>query len=196
MKYSPESGKSRVSVTAVLLLVAAAITFMVPNIPSVSAAVPSGVVQFVALLIAVAGIFILVRFRFVTFTYVLDIRSDGADHDAARAYAGEGNVTRIPRDLLDFTVLKTQGKRQPLTECILGVDALEEVKDRPGRRGIARDLRRVYGAIAYYDYTASPRPESVTVLVFSEPDKKIGIAIECDGNMRDALKSLASGGVS
>ncbi len=196
MKYSPVSGKSRVSVSAVLLLVAAVITFMIPNIPAVSAAVPSGVVQFVALLLAVAGIFILVRFRFVTFTYVLDLRADVADPDAARAYAGEGDVTRIPRELLDFTVFKTQGKRQPLTECILGVDALEAATERPGRRGIARDLRREYGAVAYYDYTASPRPESVTVLVFSEPDKKIGIAVECDEKMRDALRSLASGGVS
>ncbi len=85
MKYSPVSGKSRVSVSAVLLLVAAAVTFMIPNVPSVSSVVPSSVIQFIALILAVAGIFILVRFRFVTFTYVLDIRSDGEDPDAARA---------------------------------------------------------------------------------------------------------------
>ncbi|MBQ6262749.1 MAG: hypothetical protein IJK58_04460 [Clostridia bacterium] len=196
MKYSPASGGGRVSVSAVLLLVAAAVTFMIPNIPSVSAAVPSGVVQFIALLLAVAGIFILVRFRFVTFTYVLDFRSDGADPDAERAYAGEADVSRIPRDMLDFTVFKTQGQRQPVAECILGIDELEAVKEFPGRRGIARELRREYGAVAYYDYTASPRPESVTVLVFSEPDKKAAIAVECDEKMRNALKDLISGGVS
>ncbi len=196
MKYTPESGKSKVSVAAVLLLVAAAITFMIPNIPSVSAAVPSGVVQFVALLIAVAGIFILVRFRFVTFTYVLDFRSDGTDPDAVRAYAGEADISRIPRDLLDFTVFKKQGQRQPVAECILGADELEAVKEFPGRRGIVREMRREYGAVSYFDYTASPRPESVTVLIFSEPDKKIAVAIECDEKMRDALISLSSGGVS
>ncbi len=195
MKYSPESGKSRVSVTAVLLLVAAAVTFMIPNIPAVSAVVPSGVVQFVALLIAVAGIFILVRFRFVTFTYVLDLRSDGTDPDAVRAYSGEADVTRVPRDLLDFTVFKKQGQRQPVAECILGIDELEAVKDFPGRRGIVREMRREYGAVSYFDYTASPRPESVVVLVFSEPDKKIAVAIECDEKMKNALNSLLPGGV-
>ena len=196
MRYSPASGKSKVSVAAVLLLVAAAVTFMIPNITTVSAAVPAGVVQVIALLLAVAGIFILVRFRFVTFTYVLGLRSDGAEPDAVLAYAGEADVSLIPRDLLDFTVLKAQGQRKPVTECILGIDELEAAKDFPGRRGIARELRSEYGAVAYYDYTASPRPERVTVLIFSEPDKKIAIAVECDEKMRNALGCLISGGVS
>ena len=61
---------------------------------------------------------------------------------------------------------------------------------------IVREMRREYGAVSYFDYTASPRPESVTVLIFSEPDKKIAVAIECDEKMRDALISLSSGGAS
>ncbi len=196
MKYSPGSGGGRVSVSAILLLVTAAITFMLPNIPAVSASVPTSVVQFAALVIAVAGIFILVRFRFVTFTYVLDLRGDGTDPDAALAYEGETNVLRIPRDMLDFTVFKTQGSRDAIKECVLGIDSLEAVRSFPGRRGIARTLRREYGEIAYFDYTASPRPEGVTVLIFSEPEKKIALSVECGGEMRDALISLSDGGIS
>ena len=195
MRYSPESGRGRVSVSAVLLLAASVITFMIPRVPAVSAAVPASVVQFIALLLAVAGIFILVRFRFITFTYVLDLRGDGADPDAVRAYAGESDVRRVPRDLLDFTVFKAQGKRAATAECILGLDALETVRTFSGRRGIARELRCEFGAVRYYDYTASPSPGSVTVLVFSDPDTRIAVAVECGEEMREALNSLASGGV-
>ncbi len=190
MKYSPPTGGSRLTVAAVLLLVSAALVFMLPSVPGVERAIPRPIVQFAAVILAVVGIFLLVRFRFVTFTYAVTLREIGVGSDAAEAYENEGDVTRIPPSLLDFTVTKAQGRRPAYTECVLSLGDLRRVLRFAGRRDASNALRKELKITKYYDYTSSPNPQKVTVLVFEDGADTVAISAECDDGMHGALSSL------
>ncbi len=191
MRYSPKTGGRRVVVPAVLLFAAAIVCFIVPSTPAASRVLPASIVQTVGMLFAVAGIYVLVRYKFIVFTYVISLRDSGADPEAAEAYAGCDDVTRVPRELLDFTVWKKQGSRPGAAECILSLGDLERARKFPEKRGLSRAAREEFGASEYYDFTSTPRATDVTLLLFSDGGKAVAIAVECDDVMSDFLIAVS-----
>ena len=189
MKYSPKSGGRGVTAVAVLMLVAAVVLFAASSTTAVRL-LPATVTQTIGVLFGVAGIYVLVRYRFISYTYVLSLRESGVDPDLCEAYVGEFDVTRVPPDLLDFTVYKKQGGRPAVAQCVLSAADLIRVETKEGRRGLSRAAKE-YGASSFYDYTESASPEKTTLLYFSEGDGNIAVAVECDEKMADALRALS-----
>ena len=194
MKYSPPlSGKS-INVAIVILFVVAVICFVIPGTAGSFGVIPPAVFQIAGIASAVTGIFLAVRYRFTRFTYSISLRDVGADEEAVEAWESEPDVTRIPPSLLDFTVVKSQGKRPGAAECILSLDDLKRVVRFTGKKKLAETVKEEFGCAVLYDYTANLFPPMVTVLIFTEGDKTIGVAVECDEKMTAALTAIATSG--
>ena len=194
MKYSPPMSGKIVSVASVILFAVALTCFIVPGTAGSPGVVPPAVFQLAGVVSAVAAIFLAVRYRFTRFTYSISLREIGADEEAVEAWESEPDLTKIPPSLLDFTVVKSQGKRPGVAECILSLDDLKRVVRFTGKKKIAETAKEEFGCKVLYDYTANLFPPMVTVLIFADRDKTIGVAVECDEQMAGVLAAVATSG--
>lgn len=200
MKFSPTQNNPRVNLIFAALLVLGGVTYSIPIVCSNNGISISALPFTLVTLFSVVGaVYLLVRYRMTSFTYVVRLRDDTDDSDAQgleKAYAGSLDITSVKPELLDFCVYKASGTRMAAMECLLSlgdlVAAVEVTKKKGG--GVTRDdVRREYeqkGGFAFYDYTLTFGLESALELVFIDGNQYVGVIIEPDENMRQYFLKL------
>ena len=154
----------------------------------------------------VGAVFLLVRYQMTGFQYIIRTKREAEDSGLATAYAESGNaglrarlnVTDLPPEMLDFVVIRSQGARPGVMECVLGLEQLTAAVPLRRRKedGVTKAmLRDRYAAEGYvsYDYTVTFRPDEALGLVFIDGNRYVGVVIEPDEAMRAYLTALKPG---
>ncbi len=201
MKYSPTQSNPRVTYIFASLLLFGGVTYAVPIICEANGvniyAIPFTVFTLAAV---VAAIYLMIRYRMTSFTYIIRLKDDTADGDAdglEKAYASDASIYSLSPDMLDFCVYKASGSRLAAMECLLSLSDLVFVSDvyRKGGEGkpTREDIRQKYsvrGDYTFYDYTLTLGLEPALMLVFIDGTRYVGIIIEPNEEMRTYLTQL------
>lgn len=204
MKFSPTQNNPRVSWIFAALIVFGGITYAIPIVCEANkiyiAPLPFTALTLVSV---VAALFVLIKYKMTSFTYVVRLRDDVADGDGdglEKAYSAYEDITRLSPDLLDFCVFKASGSRLAAMECLMSLSDLVSVTEvyRSGGDGrlTRADVRAKYAKhdnFVYYDYTLTLGLDPALELVFIDGQRYIGIIIEPDEVMRAYFLSLKNG---
>ncbi len=196
MRYSPTQKNPRVWAIVAALLVFGGIAYAIPIVCSANGiAVGGALFQLMTVLAVVAAVFLVVRYQMTHFVYLIRPRSDISDTDMEPAYAGTASplgITRLPTDMLDFVVIRSQGSRAGAAECVLSLADLAAVIPVSKDGATKKSIRERYQAdgYVYYDYTVTLGVTDVLALVFVDGNRYAGIFIEPDEAMRAYFLSL------
>lgn len=189
MRYTPENQTQPVKIIAGILMASALISYLFTISGIITTVLP---LQTAAMLALVAAIYILVRYLYTSMTYIIQLKSDGITDEEMEAAEICGEISEIPVKMLDFAVMKAQGRRGKAYECILGLELLEETREVKAKgSSFKAELRKEYGGISFYDYTVSMFPSDMLALIFKDGDNTICLITEPDVNMTSILKSAA-----
>lgn len=132
--------------------------------------------QTVTLAGVVTSLYLLLRWRMTWFVYAVRPKEDRTPvwNDAEPALAGGVSLRYVPADTLDFIVVKGQGARNGVMECVLGLDALVQVSvvcrkdgdDCP--RYDRKKLMTEYPGAKVYEYIQTYRWEKAITAVFRD----------------------------
>ena len=154
---------------------------------------------FTALTLAclVAAVFLLVRYQMTGFQYIVRTRTEAEENGLAPAFATGArlNLRDLSPQMLDFVVIRSQGARPGVMECVLGLDQLVAVTPlrRDRKNGVTKKaLRDKYAedGYVYYDYTVTFLADETLGLVFVDGNRYVGIIIEPDEAMRTYFTEL------
>ena len=179
MKYSPVPQKGKTTALAGILFAIALVSYVFSIMKITSPAL----LQLITLLAITAAVYVLVRFRYTTVTYMITPRG-------REEYEGIQLLSDI-----DFIVTKSQGRREGIMECRLSLDLLAAVVPLPHGQitgDMRRDLSEKFGKIKIYNYTVSMRPADSIALVFDDEGDVSVIAVEPDEVMRQYLEDAAA----
>lgn len=199
MQCSPTQKNSRIWAIVAALLLFGGITYAVPiYCEAKEIKIGGALFQLMTVISIVVAVFIVVRYQMTHFIYIIRPRSDAdiSDTDSAYAYAGvsgSSGISRLPSDMLDFVVNRSQGSRAGGAECVLSLSDLVAVFPvSKNSRELKGEIRKRYGAdgYVYYDYTVTLGSSEVMPLVFIDGNRYVGIFIEPDDTMRDYFLSL------
>ena len=204
MRCVPEQKNARaVGMIIAALLLGGGILYAVPHAAQAAGIrVISWLFDLLTIGCVVAAVFLLVRYRMTGFQYVVRTKAEAEDSGLLTAYAAgaELNVEKLPPEMLDFVVFRSQGARPGVMECMLGVEQLTAAV--PLRRKKAdgttkAELRDRYAEEGYvsYDYTATFLADDALGLVFLDGNRYVGVIIEPDERMRAYFTSLKPGGL-
>ncbi len=174
MKYSPKPWGREAGVLTVALFAVSLVSYVFSNL-GFAAPLP---LQLVSLVTLCAAVYILVRFKFTSTTYMVRQR-DGVRDD----------VYSSPENNLDFCVSRGQGRRVETLECVLDLGCLVDALDFNG--DVARSLREKYKNIKIYNYTASLMPRRRLGLVFDDEGDVNCVIIEPDESFDRFLKEIS-----
>ena len=142
MRCVPEQKNARaVGMIIAALLLGGGILYAVPHAAQAAGIrVISWLFDLLTIGCVVAAVFLLVRYRMTGFQYVVRTKAEAEDSGLLTACAAgaELNVEKLPPEMLDFVVFRSQGARPGVMECMLGVEQLTAVvplkrKKTPGR---------------------------------------------------------------
>lgn len=199
MQYSPEQKNSRtVHLIIALSLLFGAVSYAVPIVCNARGIrYMPWLFSLLTLASVVTALYFLVRYKMTGFIYTIRPRSEiETDPTLETAFAGGGDLTRMPADWLDFVVMKSQGSRIPVTECVLSMGDLIEIvpvmhdsKAGTSPADVAKKYReRAVSDFVFYDYTLSFRWENALELVFIDGQKYVGIIIEADEAFESVIR--------
>lgn len=197
MRCTPSQKNPRVWAIVAALLVFGGISYGVPIVCNANGiAVGGALFQLVTVIAVVAAVFLVVRYQMTHFVYLIRPRSDSYDTDMEPAYAGTAGsygITRLPPDMLDFVVNRSQGSRAGAAECVLPLSDLVAVipltKDGGATKASIRERYQADGYVCY-DYTVTLGVTDVLALVFIDGNRYAGIFIEPDEAMRAYFMTL------
>lgn len=201
MKFSPTQSNPRVTYIFASLLIFGGITYAVPIICEAhEISIYSLPFTLCTLAAVVAAIYLMIRYRMTSFTYVIRLKDDtaaGEEEGLEKAYASDSGIYGFSPDMLDFCVFKASGSRLAAMECLLSLSDLVFVSDvyRKGGDGklTREDIRQKYiqrGDFTFYDYTLTLGLDPALELVFIDGTKYVGIIIEPNEEMRGYLTQL------
>ena len=201
MRCVPKQQRVRAtrSILAALLIAG----FLIYSIPPASGALglrlPAWPFTALAFACLIAAVFLLVRYEMTGFQYIIRPRTETDDTGFVTAYAsGHPVIYDMLPEQLDFAVVKSQGARPGVLECLFSLGDLIAVYPlrRNRRDGMTKaDLRERYAADGYvwYDYTLTLGIDDALALVFVDGNRTVGILIEADEEMRGYLTALKPG---
>lgn len=202
MQYSPVQKNAHLVNTIIAVsLIFGGISYALPIVfkaKGVTAYMP-WVFSLLTLAAVVSALYFIVRYKMTGFVYIIRPRSDiDTDPSLETAFAGNTNVNRLPKDWVDFVVMKSQGSRMPVTECVLSFGDLVEIVSISGDKkngtrhaDVAKKYReRAVSDFVFYDYTYTFRWESALELVFIDGQRYVGIIIEADDEFEAVLRSM------
>ncbi len=201
MKFSPTQNNPRVAHIFAALLIFGGITYAIPIVCDANgvnvAPLPFTVLTLVSV---VAAIFIMIKYRMTSYTYVVRLKDDvssGVEAGLEAEYTSGLDIRRVSPELLDFCVYKASGSRLAAMECLLSLSdlvyAAEVYKKGGDGRETRADVREKYGKFekfTLYDYTLTMGLDPALELVFVDGNSYIGIIIEPDDLMREYLLGL------
>ncbi|MBR5252766.1 MAG: hypothetical protein IKV39_02695 [Clostridia bacterium] len=131
-------------------------------------------------------LYVLARYLFIEFCYIISPRGSGEVTDLAPSY---GVLTNMPYSMLDLTVTRKHPFGEPAVQSILSLQLLKETVFVGTDRGKMREIRKKYkaengGRFVVYDYTVTPCTRDGLMLVFEDGEEYIGVLIEADEAMR------------
>ncbi len=173
MKYSPKPQKRQAITVAFILIAVAVVTYFFSN-SGLSSPLP---LQIISMACLCAATYILVRYYFTGITYILR-PSDNAS----------GDIIALPRDKVDFCVIRSQGKREGITECLLSLDRLISVGDFSDES--LKALNEKHGKLSVYYYTVKMFKENRQALIFNDSGTVLCIIIEADDRFISMLSSF------
>ena len=202
MQYSPVQKNNRLVNTIIAVsLIFGGISYALPIVfkaKGVTTYMP-WMFSLLTLASAAAALYFTVRYKMTGFVYIIRPRSDiDTDPSLETAFAGSMNISRLPKDWVDFVVMKSQGSRMPVTECVLSFGDLVEIvpisrneKSGTCHADVAKKYReRAVSDFVFYDYTYTFRWESALELVFIDGQRYVGIIIEADEEFEAVLRSM------
>ena len=140
MTYRPSPNPSAPTMLSFLWLGIAAVAYLAGNMAERFA----WAFQLVCILGVVVSLYLLLRWRMTWFVYAVVPRGEGMAWEEEPALAGGGLLRRMPPDGLDFVVVKGQGAKNGVMECVLGMDDLAEVWEVSRKAGNADETCPVY----------------------------------------------------
>lgn len=201
MKYVPQQKNTRVNMIIAAILVAGAIVYAVPPIAKANGIsvinLPFDVLVFALI---IAAVFIIVRYKMTAFEYSIRPRSSiESEIGAEEVFVSSADLTRFPKDRLDFVVNKTQGTRENM-ECVMSLGDLvsaDEISLRgknPDSLPTKDDIRKKYAAdgFVFYDYTVTLGLECALELVFVDGNRYAGVIIEADDEMKEYFDEVCT----
>jgi len=172
MTYRPNPNPSVPTMLSFLWLGAALVSWLAGT------AVQRFVWLFQLLTIAgvVVSLYLLLRWRMTWFVYAVRTREDRTPvwEDAEPALAGGASLRYVPADRLDFIVVKGQGAKNGVMECVLGLDELVQAsvvcrkKDGAHPKYDRKALLAEYPGAKMYEYIQTYRWESAVTAVFRD----------------------------
>jgi len=144
-------------------------------------------------------LYFLIRYRLTWFVYAIRTKSDTFTSDAGTVPAEQPSmhITHLPKDMLDFAVIKGQGQRSGVLECLMGLEYLIEVipvspKANTDRKTVDYGKKK-YPALVLYDYTITLFWQEALLLIFLDGERHTGVLIEPGEDMRRYLTGTAAG---
>jgi len=139
------------------------------------------VFQLICLTGVVASLYLLLRWRMTWFVFALRLREDSTPvWEGEPVLAGGMSLRYAPADALDFIVVKGQGSRNGVMECVLGLDSLVQaaVVCRTDSRNPEEDMpvysrkavQSQYPGAKVYEYIQTYRWEKAILAVFRDGD--------------------------
>ena len=136
------------------------------------------VFQLVCLAGVVASLYLLLRWRMTWFVFAVRPRDDhrAVWEDAEPALAGGLSLRYAPADTLDFIVVKGQGSRSGVMECVLGLESLVQasVVSRRTEEDVPvysrKDILGQYPGVKVYEYIQTYRWDRAILAVFRDGD--------------------------
>lgn len=202
MRYIPEPKNLRsVSIIMACLLVFGGVCYAIPIVceaQSVPVSMP-WLFTLLTLISVVAALFFLIRYRMTGFTYLIRPRTDIPDNGMETVFVGSPDVTQIRPEWLDLVVLKSQGNKPGVMECVMSLGDLAAVIPVSCRAGgekmTIKQVRDKYReddptGFIFYDYTLSFQFEEALELIFIDGNRYVGIILEVDGAMKHYLMNL------
>ena len=130
--------------------------------------------------------YVLTRYLFIEFCYIIGPRGSGEVSDLAPSY---GVLTNMPYSMLDLTVTRKHPFGEPTVQSILSLQLLKEAVFVGTDREKMRETRQKYkaengGRFVVYDYTITPRSQDGLMLIFEDGEEYIGVIIEADEAMK------------
>ena len=150
MRYTPPIQRKRATFFATLFFAIALLSYIL----SLTGITKPLIFQLITLITACTSVYIAVRYLFTSVTYILRVNGDYSSLDTA------------PREAVDFTVMKTQGKREAAMECLLSLKYLTRLEIYS--EGLVSSLKREYKSPKFYYYTVSVKPAERQILVFED----------------------------
>ena len=199
MQYSPVQKNSRVvNAITVMAFMFGGIAYAIPSVCGAKG-IPLPMPWLFSLLTlgsVVTALYFIIRYKMTGFIYMIRPRNDSDDPMLEAAFAGGANVSRMPKDWVDFVAMKSQGSRAPVMECVLSFGDLAEIVPVTRKGGFtpsdcAKKYReRSVSDFAFYDYTLTFRWENALELVFIDGQRYVGIIIEADEEFEAVLRSV------
>jgi len=135
--------------------------------------------QLICLAGVVASLYLLLRWRMTWFVFAIRPKEDHSAvwEDAEPALVGGLSLRYAPADTLDFIVVKGQGSRGGVMECVLGLDSLVQasVVCRSSRNPeedvpvySRRDILAQYPGAKVYEYIQTYRWDRAVLAVFRD----------------------------
>lgn len=175
MKYTPDGDGKKAGIISGVAVALALVLYAF----SCSGAASPLPLQLLTFALFIAAAYVLVRYRFTTVTYIIRPHSRSVDN------YGE-SIGSLPASMLDFAVIRAQGKREGALECLLSLDLLVSVEKFTD----AETLRRKYKGAKLWYYTVSMKKASRSVLVFDDGGEVSCIVTEPDEKMRTFLENV------
>ncbi len=200
MRCTPSQKNPRVWAIITALIIFGGISYAIPILCAENGlSVPPALFQLATVLSLAAAVFVTVRYQMTEFVYLIRPRSDISENGMEIVYAGTADsfgITRLPPDMLDFVVIKSQGSRAGTAECVLSLSDLAAVLPLAKDGETKKSIRERYQADGYvsYDYTITLGVTDVLALVFIDGNRYAGIFIEPDEAMRAYFMSLGKTG--
>ncbi|MBQ7922276.1 MAG: hypothetical protein IJ325_06835 [Clostridia bacterium] len=146
----------------------------------------------------VAMLYLLVRYHMTWFVYSIRTKSDKTVPGIGTVLTEDMpmHITHLPKDMLDFAVVRGQGRKNGVLECLLGLEQLVRAipvseKSADGTVSL-KDARKKYPGMALYDYTITLFRREALLLVFLDGERYVGILIEAGEDMQYYLTHLQS----
>lgn len=151
-------------------------------------------------LICIGGIvvmlYLLVRYHMTWFVYSIRTKSDTTVPGIGAVLTQDYpmHITHLPMDMLDFAVVRGQGRKNGVLECLMGLEQLEDAvviaEKADGTGTNLKEVRKQYPDLALYDYTLTFFRKEALLLLFRDGQKHTGILIEPGEDMQYYLLRL------
>ena len=158
--------------------------------------------QLVCILGVVVSLYLLLRWRMTWFVYAVVPRGEGMAWEEEPALAGGVPLRYVPADKLDFIVVKGQGAKNGVMECVLGLDDLVHAEIVSRKNGGAhpkydrKALLAEYPGAKMYEYIQTYGWERAVAAVFRDGQGYAVLLLDLpvDSGMGRYLLGMGGGG--
>lgn len=166
-----------------------------------------GILQFIALVLVCAALFIFIRYKTTSFRYTVKVFEGGEKkslhhEDDEEAVAAEGEmsmdearslpVTAVPPEMLELRIERRNGRGPYLTECLLRLTDIEKCLALPEEKDPFAKLLSENKRLGKYKYFKNLQVSEQMVLLSDSPSGKVFVFLERDAKLFEYLRAVAA----